>query len=893
MAYSALVSVAETLSQILNHHQHGVFLDEKRRLQSLRKHVMFLRAFLEGFPEKAKDLEGRIRDAANETEDITELLLFEEIRSSSSSGGTGGGGGGARPRPVDRSPHRSGSSNSLRLQKMCQQLRKATEAIESIVEEVMGIKNSLGAVQDPQLPGDSSPPTSSSTVLLRTKKYDKRDAMVGFEEDLLATKTRLCGGSCKLEFIPIYGMGGIGKTTLARNAYSDPLIIEHFDIRAWLTVSQDYSIQEMLFALVDSIEAFSEKFDGENHSYEQMAEQVYKSLKGRRYLVVLDDMWSTKAWDDVRRILPDDSNGSRIIITTRLQDVAAYADSSSPLHEMHFIDVDQSWILLRQKVFNEQHCPPELESIGKMIARSCKGLPLAIVVIAGILSTVTQTQASWEDIAKKVNLAVSAKDEQFSRILSLSYTHLPHHLRPCFLYMGCFPEDYEIHVSKLVQLWTAEGFMKPSVSKSFEEGAEAHLEELVKRSLVLVTRRKSNGKIKRCSVHDLVRDLCIRKAREEKFLLYATDRYVDRVLPKPIKDQRRLSIPRSTMILFQNIYSPTIRTALYFQHCRLFPSSLKGFRLLRVLDALKVTVMKFPTEVLELFHLRYLAFTRGYDDLCIPVSISKLQNLQTLFIYPYRGDNFFYSAICFPAEIWRMAQLRHLVFFMLDPLPSPCARSFALEHLQTLALLLNFRCSKRIGQIFPSLKKLGLTYGKDRVLDWEFYGLHNLIHLHQLENLKISMRINDRESRVPLCGKLAFPTMLKKLTLGGFMLGQQDMATIGSLSNLHVLKLKSCSFGDCKWETTEGEFAQLKFLKIDRTNLKHWVTETSHFPILERLLLYHCGELCEIPDVIGEIPTLELIEVKSWDKSLVNLAKRIKEEQEDSGNEYLQVRILT
>ncbi|KAL0402618.1 UNVERIFIED_CONTAM: Disease resistance protein RPP13 [Sesamum latifolium] len=885
MAYSALVSVAETLSQILKHHQHGVFLDEKRRLQSLRKHVMFLRAFLEDFPEKAKDLEDRIRHAANEAEDITELLLFEEIRSSSSSGRTGGGGGGtgARPSTVDRSPHRSGSSNSRRLQKMCQQLQKVIEAIDSIVEEVMGIKNSLGAVQVPQLLGDSSPPTTSSTALLPTKKYDKKDAMVGFEEDLLATKTRLCGGSCKLEFVPIYGMGGIGKTTLARNAYGEPLIVEHFDIRAWLTVSQDYSIQEMLFALVDSIKAFNEKFDGGKHTYEQMAEQVYKSLKGRRYLVVLDDMWSTKAWDDVKRILPDDGNSSRIIITTRLQDVAAYADSSSPLHEMRFMDVDQSWILLRQKVFNEQHCPPELESTGKMIARSCKGLPLAIVVIAGILSTVSQTQASWEDIAEKVNLTVSTNDGQFARILSLSYTHLPHHLRPFFLYMGCFPEDYEIHVSKLFHLWMAEGFMKPSVSKSFEERAEVYLEDLVKRSLVLVTRRKSTGQIKSCSVHDLVRDLCIRKARKEKFLLYATDRYVDRVLPKPIKDQRRVSIPRSTMILFQNIYSPTIRTALYFQHCRLFPSSLKGFRLLRVLDALKVTVMKFPAEVLELFHLKYLAFTRGYHNLSIPASISKLQNLQTLFIYPYRGDNFFYSAICFPAEIWGMAQLRHLVFFMLDPLSSPCARSFALENLQTLSLLLNFRCSKRLGQIFPSLKKLGLIYGRERVLNWEFYGLHNLVHLHQLEKLKISMRINDP---VPSWEKLAFPTMLKKLTLGGFVLSM----AIGSLL---VLKLKSCSFGDCKWETSEGEFAQLKFLKIETTNLKHWITETSHFPTLERFLLYHCGELREIPDVIGEIPTLELIEVKSWKMSLVESAKRIKQEQQDSGNEYLQVRILT
>ncbi|KAL0298508.1 UNVERIFIED_CONTAM: Disease resistance protein RPP13 [Sesamum radiatum] len=250
----------------------------------------------------------------------------------------------------------------------------------------MGIKNSLAA-PDPQL-SDSSPPA----VPVPMKKDNRKDAMVGFEEEFLALKSRLCGESCRLQFVPIHGMGGIGKTTLARSAYRDPLIVEYFDIRAWVTVSQDYSTQEMLFTLVDSIKAFSgkfdeekhsyEKFDEEKHSFEQMVEHAYKSFEGRRYLVVLDDMWSTKAWDDVRRIFPDDSNGSRIIITTRLQDVAAYADSSSPLHEMRFMDVDQSWILLQQKVFNEQQCPSDLENTGKMIARSCKGLPLAIVVIA-------------------------------------------------------------------------------------------------------------------------------------------------------------------------------------------------------------------------------------------------------------------------------------------------------------------------------------------------------------------------------------------------------------------------------------------------------------------------------------------------------------------------------
>ncbi|KAL0287574.1 UNVERIFIED_CONTAM: Disease resistance protein RPP13 [Sesamum angustifolium] len=278
--------------------------------------------------------------------------------------------------------------------------------------------------------------------------------MVGLEVDVLAMKSRLCGESRKLEFIPIYGMGGIGKTTLARSAYDDALIIESFHIRAWVTVSQDYSIQEMLFTLVDSIKAFSEKFDEEKHSYEQMAEHVYKNLKGRRYLVVLDDMWSIKAWDDVRRIFPDDNKGSRIMITTRLQDVDAYADSSCPLHEMRFMDADQSWILLREKVFNEQYCPPELEYIGKMIARNFKGLPLAIVVvIAGILSHSQSYSGFMGGYSKE----------------TLSYFHLPHHLRSCFLYIGGFPEDFEIHVSKLVKLWVAEGFVKPGVSKSFEE----------------------------------------------------------------------------------------------------------------------------------------------------------------------------------------------------------------------------------------------------------------------------------------------------------------------------------------------------------------------------------------------------------------------------------------
>ncbi|KAL0298524.1 UNVERIFIED_CONTAM: putative late blight resistance proteinR1A-10 [Sesamum radiatum] len=449
--------------------------------------------------------------------------------------------------------------------------------------------------------------------------------------------------------------------------------------------------------------------------------------------------------------------------------------------------------------------------------------------------------------------------------------------------MGGFPEDYEIHVSKLVKLWVAESFVKPGVSKSFEEGAQEYLEDLVKRSLVLVTRRKSNGKIKSCSVHDLVRDLCIRKAREEKFLLFAMDRYVDRYLPKGIKDQRRLSIARSTLTLFSKINSPIIRTALYFEQCRRLSSSLQCFRLLRVLDVVVAVFSEFPAEVLKLFHLRYLAFTL-IDNYDIPASILNLQNLQTLFICTYS------IRVRFPLEIWRMTQLRHLVLSMSDPFPKPSAGTFVLKNLQTLAIVRNFKCTKSIVQMIPNLRKLGIFY-EGYGIKWREYHLHNLVDLHQLENLKIWVEDRRREP-FPLWEKLAFPMMLKKLTLIGCLFRWEDMTAVGSLQNLEVMKLTSCSFEGCKWETTEGEFPRLKFLKIRSTNLQHWVTDGSHFPSLEHLKLFSCKRLGEIPDVLGEIPTLQIIEVNRSDRSLVKSAKQIKEEQQSFGNDSLEVRIV-
>ncbi|WMV24053.1 hypothetical protein MTR67_017438 [Solanum verrucosum] len=252
----------------------------------------------------------------------------------------------------------------------------------------------------------------------------------------------------------------------------------------------------------------------------ELADLVQKNLKGPRYLVVVDDIWSRDVWDSISQIFPNRNNGSRILLTTRETEVAMYANTSTP-HEMNLLDLDNSWKLLCNKVFGlERDHPIVLEKIGKKIVEKCQGLPLIISVIAGHLSKKAKTLKSWEYVAQTLSEIIASHPNKCLGVLGLSYHHLPNRIKPCFLSMGNFPEDFQVNTWRLTQLWIAEGFIRaPAGSrKCLEEVEKCYLEDLISRNLIMARKRRFNGEVKVCGIHDLLREFCFIEAEMTKFM---------------------------------------------------------------------------------------------------------------------------------------------------------------------------------------------------------------------------------------------------------------------------------------------------------------------------------------------------------------------------------------
>ncbi|PHU07946.1 hypothetical protein BC332_24435 [Capsicum chinense] len=743
--------------------------------------------------------------------------------------------------------------------------------------------------------------------------------MIACENEFEMIRDQLTTGTSQLDVVSIVSMGGIGKTTLANKIYNDQFILFRFDIRAKATVSQEYCTRNVLLRLLSSVSG-SRKID---ESYEQqddgqLADRLQKLLKGKRYLIFIDDIWAKEAWDDVKQCFPDYNCGSRILLTTRIMEVAEYASSGKPPCQMSLLNHDESWNLLRIKVFENACFPPEFEKVGKQIALNCKGLPLAIVVIAGLLLKIGKSLDEWKSVSENITSLISTDLEvQCMRVLALSYHHLPHHLKPFFLYFATFPEDEQISVNKLVNLWVAEDFSskyadvnlraaesfssKEWAAKRFpsKEYAEQCLTDLIDRSLIFIHHLSFDGKIKACGMHDVIRELCLREANNLNFVNVITEDRISREQTRHFSTKRRISVQSEQSSFVANQLSTVnynkVRSILLFtrnlSNSRIMQKQkLVRFKFLRILELASPTLDAFPSCVVDLSLLRYLGLTFyssiNDHDINVPPSIARLQSLDTFILkFPkYYGCS--KTSFTLPGEIFKMSQLRNLCLDRNNMVPHKYEGT--LRNMQCLSGWNPLYCDYQFTLHVPRLRKLLICGNQqDYIQSNKETRLGNLFYFFQLEELKF---YGIPHSVLP--PPKAFPKNLKKLALTNTCLNLEDLRILGKLPKLEALKLRFASsrYIGKEWEVAEEGFPQLKFLLLNRLNIKYWRASSDQFPCLERLFLEECINMDSVPEDFAEITTLQLIDIRMCKESVVNSAKKIQQDVEDNYGGSIEVR---
>ncbi|XP_072979737.1 disease resistance protein Pik-2-like [Typha angustifolia] len=514
----------------------------------------------------------------------------------------------------------------------------------------------------------------------------------------------------QLRVISIVGFGGLGKTTLARRACQSRRVKSaYFKCQAFVAVSQTFETKNLLMDILKQVTKPAEKGLVEITGAEQHTRVVHSDLEGietwglkqlgsklkehlqdKRYVIVLDDIWNISAWESIKFALPDNSNnGSRIIVTTRIEGVAhtcCYRDHDH-IYKIQPLSENESRKLFFKRVFGSDSCPDEeLKEVSDDILKKCGGLPLAIVSIGGLLASKPyRTKQEWKKMYDRLGseLETSPTLEGMKKILTLSYNDLPYHLKACFLYLSIFPKDYEIERTMLQRRWVAEGFVSGRRGWSIEDVAESYFNEFISRSIIQPMCIGLSGKVRSFKVHDLMLEIILSKSIEENFVCLLQGEHYAMV---PQDKVRRLSI--HSRLSRENAW---VMTTAGLSHVRsltfsgsaesLSFASLDPLRVLRVLDltscwGLQKNQLK---SICKLFQLKYLSLQKTYISM-LPKEIGKLPNLETLDV-----RETYISKL--PAGVVKLQHLKHLLCDFHNPLiPRGVGKMQALQKLYNVQL---------------------------------------------------------------------------------------------------------------------------------------------------------------------------------------------------------------
>ncbi|XP_040383126.1 disease resistance protein Pik-2-like [Oryza brachyantha] len=451
--------------------------------------------------------------------------------------------------------------------------------------------------------------------------------------------------------ISVWGMGGVGKTTLVREVYQSPELSGMFDKRAWVTIMRPFNCSHHLKSLAVQF--------GDGNK----ADNLTVLLQGKKYLIVLDDVWFISEWNEIVPHLPETA-GSCVIVTTRQQSIAKHCSNkeSDDIHILRMLESNHARELFTRKVFKEDNWEekyPELVGQVEPIIKKCNGLPLAIVTIGGFLANQPKSVLTWRKLNEHISaeLEMNPELDTIRTVLLKSYDGLPYHLKSCFLYLCIFPEDHKVSRKRLMQRWIAEGYACEARGKSSIEIAHDNFIELISRSMVLPAAQNSiklGRGIDYCQLHDLMREISITKSIEENLVL----RLEDGCSSNSHGATRHLAISsnwKGDEHEFQSIVDLSrVRSITVFGRWKPFFISEK-MRMLRVLDLEDAhgLVEHHLEHIGKLIHLKYLSLSGYGNILHLPDSLGNLRQLETL-------DIRYTTIAILPRTIVKLRKLKYL-----------------------------------------------------------------------------------------------------------------------------------------------------------------------------------------------------------------------------------------
>ncbi|KAL6138821.1 hypothetical protein ACLB2K_064100 [Fragaria x ananassa] len=735
------------------------------------------------------------------------------------------------------------------------------EKINTALDELNKKATAIGLVARPSLDATTSHGISIDRETYSILKQDENN-IIGRDTVVADTVQALIKANhnqeSDLSVLAIVGMGGLGKTTLAKSIYHESEISGHFEKKIWICVSTPFEVRSILRGILEALKPENAAVQ----AIDAICNILKEELKGKRYLLILDDVWNEDAqkWNDLMSCLLriTDAQGSSIIVTTRSDKVAKMVETL-PRCDLRKLSDDECWLILKDKAIPVGSMPilEDQARIGKEIAKKCGGVPLAAKVLGNIMRSKTSNE--WNSIVDSKIWELPDEEERIMSILKLSFDELKNSsLKQCFAYCSMFIKDFKMEKADLVQLWMAQGWLHSTqIDMEMEDRGNEYFNILAERSLFQDVKMDYYGNTK-CKMHDLVHDLAERVSNmaNSRSLFFKGEALGSTFLKV-----------RSLRVL--NLYKADIDK---------LPSSIGKLTHLRYLNVMKTKVKSFPESIGKLFYLE--TFKMPYHVEEFPKIIASLINLR----HVYFGKH----AKVPVGILGRLTNLRSLPFLKVGRETGPRIEELGgLNHLRDALSIYNLG-HVRDGEEAAKAKLVDKKQIRKLTLDWKLSGPSNNVDNQDdvLEGLKPHCNLEILKIQgfmgVNFPSWLLLASNLKEIELAGCNKCER-VPILGHLPNLVYLKMRNMQKLRCLGSefygydrissaTSDGRnavFPALRSLCIEEAeNLTDWVETRGTlmaFPCLEQLTLSKCKQLRSTP---SRFPSLKMLTIEEVDSGI-------------------------